>query len=199
MHAMTQEEVATLPHVVFYTEGVEDREATIAAGHFVAKDVHMVKVTARGTKDNVQKQVSDWFESLKALHAGGRISDALMQNWKEAYESWKKGEEIPESGMSIRNWPVATPAQVKTLTAMHVLTVEQLASANEQIIAGLGLHGRTLHQRAQAYLKSATTVGRPVLLMEKLEKENADLKETVESLLGQIAELKKAIPAAPAK
>lgn len=195
MQTMTQEEMAALPHVVFYKGDKEDREATVAQGRPVFRDVDMVKITARGTKDNVQKEVSDWFESLKALHAGGRISNALLANWQEAYEMWCKGEAIPEDGTPIRLWPAATPAQVKTLVAMHVLTVEQLAAANEQTIAGLGLHGRLLKDRATQYLKDAKNIGVPTLQLEKLSKENADLKETVTSLLGQIDELKKLVPA----
>lgn len=191
MHAMTQEEVATLPHVVFFRGDKEDREATIAAGRFVSQDVDMVKITARGQKDNVQKEVSEWFESLRAMHAGGRVSSALLDNYQEAYEMWRKGEEIPEDGMAIRLWPAATPAQVKTLIAMHVLTVEQLAVANEQVIAGLGMHGRVLKDRAVQYLKDAKNIGVPTLRLEKLEKENADLKASVEDLLSQIAALKK--------
>lgn len=191
--------MATLPHVVFFRDAEEDRDASIKAGHYVAKDVDMVKVTARGTKDNVIKKTADWFEGLSGLLAGNRISQAVFENYKEAYASFQKGEEIPEKGLAIRLWTGANPAQVKSLVAMNVFTVEQLAASNEQVIAGLGLHGRLLHQRAQAYLKQASDVGVPVMRMEKLEKENSELKDTVTSLLGQIEELKKLVPAAPAK
>lgn len=188
----------TLPHVVFYKDSKEDREASIKAGMFVAAEVDMVKISPRGTKDNVQKEVSEWFASLEAMHSGARISSAVLGNYREAYEAWKKGEEIPEHGLSVKNWPVATPAQVATLIAMKVTTVEQLAAANEQIIAGLGLHGRILVQRAQSYLKEAANVGKSVMLMEKLQTENSALKDTIIDLSAQLEAAKKLIPAATA-
>lgn len=195
MESMTQEEMKVLPHVVFYKEAVEDREATIREGHHVSRDVDMVKLTPRGCKDCVTKEVGEWFEGLKGLNKMDRLSHAVLNNYQEAYATWQKGEEIPEKGLSIKLWPVASPAQVKTLIGMHVYTVEQLAAANEQIISGIGMHGRLLVQRAQAYLKESANVGQSVMQFEKQSKELETAKETIATLLADMAELKKLLPA----
>ena len=53
-------EDAKPPFVIFETRAVEDREQSIAEGHYVAKDVNYAIITPAGTKDRIEKVAEDF-------------------------------------------------------------------------------------------------------------------------------------------
>jgi hypothetical protein len=55
---------AKAPWVQFERRAVEDRNASIEAGHYVAKDVDFVMITPYGSKDMIDRVAAEWFEAM---------------------------------------------------------------------------------------------------------------------------------------
>jgi hypothetical protein len=180
-------EQAQPPYVEFATKAVEDRNASIEAGHFVGKDVDFAIVTARGSRDRVEHEIDFWLSKIDQDVKDGRIPPGWALQWKDAYKMWKSGQEMPEDGTPIRDWPVLSPAQTQILLSMRITTVEALASCNEESMGRIGMGGRSLRQKAIDWLKVSGKEGKVVEEMGALraklahaEQENVQLKLKVD-------------------
>ena len=162
------------PWVDFRTISEEDRQASIDSGSYKAKDVDYAFITPAGSKDCVEKPVKDWFQQLKEQVENGRFPEEWLRNYQHKYQQWKETGEIPVTGTAVKNWAVASPAQIDMLLRLHVRTVEQLADANEEVIGRLGMGARSLVDKAKAYVSQQTSGA------GKLVEENAALKAQVE-------------------
>lgn len=170
-------------YVRFEKRPLEDRNASIKAGHWVGTDQEFVLITPPGSKDCVERLVADWLPSLDLAVKDGRLTAGLAARYNQAYEFWKKGEEIPLTGTAIKGWPVLSPAQQKTcIDGANIRTVEDLAQANGEALTRLGMGAHEMVQKAQAWLKAATSLGTVVAL-------NAALTTKVMQLEGQIKAL----------
>jgi hypothetical protein len=109
-------------------------------------------VTPHGSKDTTEKICSEWFPRLKEEVRQGRLPAAWLIAYEGAYHAFKNDQEPPLNGVSIKNWPSASPAEVQMLVALRVLTVEDLAAANEELVGRIGMGARSLVQRAKDYL-----------------------------------------------
>ena len=125
------------PYVTFELRAVEDREASIAAGHFVAKDVAYAIITPQGSKDRIERVAAEWFSQLEQQSREDRFPSEWLRAFKAAFKDWQEGHEPAVNGTDVRNWPAASPAQVKALLDVKVRTVEDLAAANEETIGRL--------------------------------------------------------------
>lgn len=187
------------PYVRYETRSVEDRDASITAGHYVGKDVDFALITPQGSKDVVERVVSEWFDNLASQVQQQRFKREWLEGYREHYSAWKKGEEIPESGSAIKLWPAVSPSQIKAILNARVRTVEDLAAANEQTLAQIGMGARALKQRAIEWLASATDTGKQAEAMAALKTENEGLKTKIASQDERLAALEKALEAIPPK
>lgn len=183
------------PYITFEVVAEEDRAASIEKGHYVAKDVVYAIVTPQGSKDRIPRQVDDWFANLREQVRQGRFPQEWLRNFQEQYNAWKSGREIPLHGSPVANWPAASPAQVRALQAANLLTVEDLAAANEEALHRLGMGGRALKQRAVEWLAAAAGTGKIAEEVAALKQQNADLLAAHERLMAQNAELVKRLEA----
>lgn len=65
---------------------------------------------------------------------------ALLDRWSlisPAYEAWKAGEAIPESGMPLAAWSGVSAEQADLLKKMHINTVEHIAEMSREDTAKL--------------------------------------------------------------
>jgi uncharacterized coiled-coil protein SlyX len=172
------------PYVEFERRSVEQRTVT-GEVQYVPKD--FVIIMPVGGKDKVEKEVMDWFEVLKMeIKAQRRPQDHLTQ-YTGAYEMFKRGEEIPEDGTPLRNWPVIGKAEFNNLKLLRIRTVEDLANANEETMQRIGMGSRALKRAAQdwlaakggANLVSQLTASRATIqaLEERIAKQEEELKE----------------------
>jgi len=157
------------PHLRFVTRPVEDRNASIEAGHPVFRDVDHVVLTPQGSKDSVEKPVADWLAQTDEQVREERIPSDWAEKFHAGYGHWKRGEAIPVEGSALANWPVITPGELLACKGLHILTIEELAVANDQAVRSLGMGGLALKQRAGKYLSASDGPG-------KLIAENADLR-----------------------
>ena len=177
------------PYVRFEFRAVEDRAESITQGHYVSRDVAFALVTPAGSKDTIERVVEDWFAQLDQQVREERFPAHWLKAYKDAYEAWKTGNEIPLTGTAVKNWPVLSPSQTKLLLDLGIRAVEDLAVANEETIARLGMGGRALKQKAIEWLASAKDSGKQVEEIVALKAKNADLEEANSKLLAQMKEL----------
>jgi hypothetical protein len=180
------------PYVSFERRAVEDREATIANGFYTTKDVDFAIITPAGSRDRVEREASLWFESIKQQTAEGRFKREWLDAYRSVYKEWQVGNEIPETGFSVRNWRVLAPSQIDMLIGLNLRTVEDLAAASDDVLDRIGMGARALRQQAVDFLgnqdKNATSV-----LLTALKAENEGLKVDNAKLAAALAEAQKVI------
>lgn len=177
------------PYVQFEIQTVEDRAASLEAGHYVVKDVVFAIVTPAGSKDRIPREANAWFEQLAQQVRENRFPAAWLQQYKAAYEAFKNDREPPLNGTSIRYLTVLSPAQIQACLNFSVKTIEDLATANEETLGRLGMGARMLKQKAVEWLESSKSVGQHVAKITALQQRNDELEATVQKQGEQIAEL----------
>lgn len=98
------------PFIRFEQRSVQDRNASEDAGHPVYVNVDFVILMQKGSKDEYVKQADEWFAQKKRESATGVYNPQWLEAFKNAYDGWKKGQEIPADGMPLTMWPGITPA-----------------------------------------------------------------------------------------
>lgn len=192
------------PHVAFSTEAVPilvpSKEPGVSVpklnefGVAMYKDVDYVTVRQPGGTDSVIFEVEHWLDSHLPMEVmNGRMNPSFPPAYKKYYEHYKAGQEIPLEGTPIRTWPVATKAQVKQLTDLHILTVEDLATLPDDGVKRIGMGGITLKQRALAWLTSAQSNSQATHDMVALKQKNELLEKNLATVTEQLEDLKKAV------
>lgn len=100
-------------YVRFERRPVEDKEASIREGRYMAKDVDFALITPPYSKDCVEQKVTRWLEDLERGVRDGRIPQQWATLWKEGYQKWQNGQEMPLHGTPILGWGVISPAQAE--------------------------------------------------------------------------------------
>jgi hypothetical protein len=180
------------PYVQFEVRAEEDREASVAAGHFVAKDVVYALITPAGSKDVVERVAEDWLAQLAEQVKAGRSDPLWLRHYTETYKMWKEGQEVPTAGTPLKNWPGVSPAQFKALQHANLRTVEDVAAMNEEAITRVGMGGRALKDRAAAFLEAASGPGKVGEEVAALRVKNAELAANLADVQKTLAQLQAA-------
>lgn len=173
-------------YVRFERRAVDDKAATLAAGHYVSKDEDYALITPPYSKDCVEKKVSSWFPQVEVNVKNGRVPQSHLDFWKRAYQAWKDGQEEPINGTSVKDWNALSPAQCKNLISAGCRTIEDLAQANDEALKRIGMGAIELRQKAKAWLQAAKDHGPITMEIVSLQKENDQLKGSIESMQEQI-------------
>jgi hypothetical protein len=181
-------------YVRFERRPVEDKNASLNEGRYVAKDVDFALITPPYSKDCVEQKVTRWLEDLERGVRDGRIPQQWADLWREGYKKWQNGQEMPLHGTPILGWGVISPAQQKMLIAINCLTVEDLAQVNDEGMKRIGMGALELRNKAKNWLNSVKDHGGLTIQMTALEQENAGLKASLEGLKAQVEALKGMIP-----
>lgn len=180
------------PYVVFERRAVEDREASLRENRYVAKDVDFAIITPIGSKDRIPRIVSEWFDQLEVWVRQERFDKVWLTKLRENYALWKKGEEPAPNGTPIRGWPMVSPAQAANIISANVLTVEDLAQANDEARHRIGMGSLDLVNKAAAWVKAQKDHG-------PLVTENAKLRATLSQKDREIESLREALNEAKVK
>lgn len=176
-------------YVRFERVAVEDKAASLAAGHYVARDVDYALITPPYSKDIFKSKVTQWLDDLEQQVRNDRINPDWVKTYKEAYRAWQNGQEIPLSGTAIRGWGVISPAQQETLIQMNMLTVEDLAAINDEGQKRIGMGALDLKNKAKAWLAQLQDKGPLTQEMAAVKAENNILTSSVSNLTRQVEEL----------
>lgn len=176
------------PYVRFEQRAEEDRNASIEAkNRQVMKDVDYAIIHAVGSKDGVEKVATEWLDHCELLASKGKWPSEWAVAHRKMYNDWKAGLEIAPIGFSVRQWAGISKAQAENIVLAGVLTVEDLAVANEQTLSKIGMGARALKDKAQAWLDSSKgNVGEE---LAALRAQQLDLTQTVARLTEKNAEL----------
>lgn len=180
-------------YVKFERKAVEDRTASLAAGHYVAKDVDFAVITPQGSKDKIERVVADWFVQMQQQVKEGRLPEDWFQQYKAAYGYWQKGQEPPLNGTPIRGWTVLSPAIQENVIHANILTVEDLAQINDEAVRRIGMGALDCKEKAIAWLKAAAGPGKLTQEMAALQVRMNELASTNERLLTDNKEMKIAL------
>jgi hypothetical protein len=172
---------------------MEDKAGTLKAGHYVAKDVDFALITPPYSKDVYKTKVDQWFKNLDQDAAMERIPLQWVEHYKQSYRHWKNGQEIPLTGTAIKGWGVISPAQQEMLIKVNILTVEDLAAANDEGLRAIGMGSIDLKNKASAWLTQLQDKGPLTIEVAALKNQNAQLQSTVESLTTKVEELSAAL------
>jgi hypothetical protein len=180
------------PYVEFEQRAVEDRQKTIETGGYTARDVDFAIIRAIGAKDAVEKPAVEWLAHLKQLEQLGDWPREWVKFFHEQYAEWKAGHEITPNGTHVKNWGSVSPAEVATLIAAKILTVEDVAGATEEALQRIGMGARSLKQRAQAWMDSRAN-GKSAEELALLREDNKNQKDIIEQQDSTIKELQRQI------
>lgn len=183
------------PYVSWETRQVEDRNASIAAGRYVAKDVDFAVITRPGSRDSQDEVAEDWLKKIAEKARKGDVPANWHAAFKESYEFWKKGQEAPVSGTPIKGWGLLSPAAQKDLIQAGIRTVEDLAEFSDSELSQIGTGAMSYKQKAKAFLLAAQSTGKAAEQIAAQAKQIEELTELVKSLG---TELKKLQPTAKA-
>lgn len=184
-------------YVQFETRTEEDKAASARHGRYTFKEFDVAIVTPPYSKDCVEFKVEQWLLNIDKNLRDGRIPEEWAKHWKESYQRWKDGQELPLNGTPIKGWGVISPAQQASLIHINCKTVEDLAAVNEEGMRRIGMGALDLRNKAQAWLKSMNDHGGATLKIAALEQENSVLRTSVESLEKKVAALVAAADPAP--
>lgn len=176
-------------YVKFETVAVENAAASLAAGHYVGRDVDYALITPPYSKDVFKVKVEQWKLNMKQDVQNGRMPQEWMDQYLDNYKRWKAGQELPLNGTPIKGWGVISPAQQETLLRMNILTVEDLGGINDEGISRIGMGGHDLKNKANAWLAQLRDKGPLTQEIAAMKAENALLKANVETLTGQVQQL----------
>jgi hypothetical protein len=176
------------PYVRFMMESVEDRTASIVAGHFVGKDVVFAYITPQGSKDEVIRNADEWIAHIEIEANNGRFPQAWVRHFKEELKAFRSGQEAPLNGIPLKQWPSMTPSMERLFHDLNLHTVEDLAQMNEASMAAVGMSARNWKTRAQEYLNAigpnqqAERMASLIAEIENLKTANAALGEQVKAI-----------------
>lgn len=171
----SQQSAPRPPFVRFERRSLEKRKPVEEGGLSYFQDVDFALITPLGDKDTRERIVTDWFAQLEQDMLNDRVPPQWVEAFKAKYEAFKSGQELPPEGTPIKTWPAATPSEVRLCLSLNVLTVEDLAEANETLLGRLGMGSRALKQRAVTYLAEKTGAGAVAEEMAALKVQNEGL------------------------
>lgn len=131
---------------------------------------------------------------------------AIIERYPTAYAAFMAGDDNKDlNGTPIEQWPAIDVAMAESMKASRIYTVEALAALPDEKLRVLGMGGRDLRARAQAYIDAASgNAGNEAMaaqlsqLGEELDrvkaqlaavKPDADLVKENERLAARVAEL----------
>lgn len=147
----------------FYLRAVQDGAASSKEGRPIFKDVEWVDILIAGDKTTCRST---------------QVTDQHRERFSAHYQAWKQNLQVSPVGTPLEQWPAMTPSQVEELKALRIYTVEQLAGMSDSGLQAIGLGGRSLSEKAKAYLVAAKSTADA----QRYAQDNENLRSRVEQL-----------------
>lgn len=156
----------------------EDKLRSKQEGKPVFKEVAYVVISIAGDNKNIVSR---------------KATDQDKNRWPEHWRAFEEDTELQIEGTPLKELEVLdkNPSRITELNALKIYTVEALAQLPDGHIKNLGMDGRQLVNKAQAYIehKGGNAAAEKI---QGLENENKELKDQLETLQAQVSELIKA-------
>ena len=124
-----------------------------------------------GTFRNVE-MINIWIDKDNTVRR--RVTAEDRERFRDRYEAFKRGEEVPADGTPINLCTFATPADVATCKAERILTLEQLAETPDERLQ----RSRNLinfKYKVQDWLKARSNTSHVAELREQIERLKAQI------------------------
>jgi hypothetical protein len=167
-------------HIRFFEASQKDDDATAKAGRPIFVKVEKVEIRIPGDKTNAPVKL---------------VSAEHRERWPKQYAAWKAGlDQSTADGTPLEAWPGVDVAQVDTLRAVKVRTVEHMAGMSDATLGELGPGWRPVRQAAQDWLAAAKQMAPITAVRAENEELRAQLQaaqKTLEDQGAAIRELQK--------
>jgi hypothetical protein len=165
------------PYITFETRQAEDRDASIAKGHYVEKDIEIVVITRAGAKDDLHRVALEWLTEQREKARRQLIPQAWYDSFNAQYKAWKEGQELPANGTPILGWVLLSPSVQKDLIRAGIRTVEDLSEIADSELQQITMGALGYKLKAKNWLEAASGTGKTV---EKLTALSIQVSELVE-------------------
>ena len=171
-------------YVEFFRKPVLQPGKSRDAGRAVYEEVDYVRIHVPGDKSSVIERP---------------VSQQDQFRFADRYAKWKAGQEEAVTGTPLSALPGMTPSKVEEYKFFKLVTVEQLAEANDNLGAKF-MSFQQDKQRAKAFLEVAKNNAPIEKMNEELAKRDAELEDLREQVKAMQASMKsKRNVAAPAE
>jgi len=167
-------------YVEFTMEAIQNEQRSIEEGRPIFEEKEYVTIRMAGDTKTVRKR------PVKLEWEGEVPPD--NERWPRQYHAFKNQQQQAVDGTPLEQWSLMNKADVMSVKALNIFTVEQLASLGDNNLNWLG--ARTWRDKAVAWLEQAQS-GSGVA---KLQAENEQLKLQMEALKNQMNALLEAKP-----
>jgi hypothetical protein len=163
--------------VKFFLHPVKQGAESEKAGRPIFKDVEYIWIRFAGDRTR---------EIKRPVDMEGRNGNAPdPERFPKAWMAFKNSQAVVHEGTPLEQFPPLGASTVLNFKAFNVHTVEQLASVSDAVLHNLGTGGRELRQKAQDWLKAATSAATVTQLRDELAKRDLDIA----ALTAQVKEL----------
>src|SRR3954471_20071919 len=137
-----------LPYVRFSSQAEEIKDEE---GHISFKNKYFAEVTSAGGKDTLVKDAVEWLAQLRQKsitrgHFDGAAEEYQIwhDHFGKKFEQFKAGEEMTVTGTPLRALLAFTKAEIAQCESVHIYSLEDLSSCNEEAMRHIGIGGRAL-------------------------------------------------------
>jgi len=166
--------------VSFYLEAERQGAESEKAGREIFKDVPYIWIRFPGDQTREVRRRVD-----KTGRRNMGVSD--LERFPRQWAAFENQQEDVHEGTPITEWAPVSKSLALNYKALNIHTVENLAAVPDSALHNMGHGSREMRDKAIAWLNSAS--GSAELL--ELTKQNADLREDIDALKAQIADLPK--------
>lgn len=171
-------------YVEFFRKPVLQPGKSREAGRAVYEEVDYVRIHVPGDKSSVIERP---------------VTQQDVFRFQDRYNKWKAGQEEAVTGTPLSALPGMTPSKVEEYKFFKLVTVEQLAEANDNLGAKF-MSFQQDKQRAKAFIEVAKNNAPIEKMNEELAKRDAELEDLREQVKAMQASMKsKRNVAAPAE
>jgi hypothetical protein len=172
-------------HVEFYQEAVFMAGKSLLEGRKIYENRDYVKVTQPGGR-------SAFVGEVKSDPDTNEPSKFILQYPKQWAQYKAKQEQIGD-GIPLEEWSALSKAQVLSLKAEHIHTVDQLAMLNDGDILRLGMGFEEYRKRAKIYIENMKSNAPMEKLMGELANERARHEANEQLMKQEIENLRELI------
>lgn len=118
-----------------------------------------------------------------------RVSELDKERWGKIYEAWKNKEDQIQNGTRLEVLPGIEQGKIELCKGLHIFTLEQLISIDEEGVSNLGSGAREFILDAKKYLQGSSAASEMQKEVDKIEAENKKLLEENKELKDRINDL----------
>lgn len=180
------EQVNKLAFADFYIGTVKNETKSLEAGRPIFDNQERIRIRWAGNTKNEFHAPADDRSDRPVVDPA--TNDKYWRKWKDhpdfsdAYEAFKKGQEVFTNGTPLGEWPSLDEAKRAELRAINIHTVDQLANLDAAGMKRLGLEGPKLKEKAKAYLDRAAGAA----VDERYAAEREEMQRQIDELKAMI-------------